>query len=103
MLAEARAAGLLIDDAKKEAVLASIGNARTMHESLTPLWWPGEFILKPHYNWTTHRTEHRMNLFRRRTIPPNSLVHESAFQFGEPYVQRLPKDAVMVQTLSPPI
>ena len=35
-----------------------------------------------------------MNRHRRRTIPPQSLVHDSAFERGEAYQARLPPGAV---------
>jgi hypothetical protein len=35
-----------------------------------------------------------MNRHRRRTIPPGSHVHASAFERGEEYCKRLPPDAV---------
>ena len=41
-----------------------------------------------------------MNLFRRRTIPPQSLVHESAYLQGAEYQKFIPADAVRVQTRS---
>jgi hypothetical protein len=37
-----------------------------------------------------------MNLFRRRTIPPKSLIHQAAFERGEEYRRLLPADGVPV-------
>jgi len=59
-----------------------------------------EFIPKKHYNWKKAREERRMNLYRRRTIPPGSLVHESVFRRGGNYKDRLPKDATPISTLA---
>lgn len=104
MLAEAKAAGLLVDNAKEHEVLGNGGDARyakpdpkaTIHESLTGWWRLAEFIPKRHFNWQTHREERRMNLFRRRTIPPASLVHDSVFLRGG---YTLPPDVIRVETV----
>lgn len=103
MLNEAMTAGLLTDSAKVNFVLGRSGGgyvapnpSAAAHESLTLPWWPAEFIPKRHYNWKEHKEERRMNLFRRRTIPPGSLIHQSAFERGDEYKARLPADAVRV-------
>lgn len=88
MLCEARKAGLLIDDQTAQDILGRTpGSPFThgspeakAHESLTG-WWPlAEFIPKRHYNWRNGTEERRMNLFRRRTIPEGSLVHDSVVE-----------------------
>jgi uncharacterized protein (DUF2235 family) len=104
MLGEAEAAGLRIDAAKKAQVLGKAPGSKCAppdpngmaHESLNGLWVLAEFLLKKHYNWKTGKVERRMNLFRRRTIPENSLVHQSAFQRSGNYRTRLPKSAIQV-------
>jgi uncharacterized protein (DUF2235 family) len=107
MLQEAKATGLLVIADKEREVLGVTGtgnfvipdsNAKA-HESLKGWWNLAEFILKRHFNWKTKREERRMNFYRRRTIPPASLVHESAFERSESYSRRLPADAVKVSTL----
>ncbi len=97
MLYEAEAAGLMIDEYRMAVVLGETGGEHvkpdplaTMHPSLTPVWWPAEFVFKRHYNWTSQQWERRMNLGRRRTILEGSLIHESAFLRGADYVKRLP-------------
>jgi uncharacterized protein (DUF2235 family) len=102
MLREAIAAGLLVDQARVDLVLGRSGGGyvlpnptAAMHESLTPAWWPAEFIRKRHYDYTTKQEGKRMNRFRRRTIPSRSLVHHSAFQRGPDYIKLLPPDAVI--------
>jgi len=108
MLQEAKAAGLLVDEAKEKEVLGVAGtggfvlpNAQAdAHESLKGGWNVAEFIPKKHYNWKKAREERRMNLYRRRTIPPGSLVHESVFRRGGNYKNRLPKDATPISTLA---
>ena len=65
-----------------------------MHKSLKGLWWLAEILWKRHYNWVKQKWERRPNLGRRRTIPPNSLIHESAYQRGDDYAKRLPPDAI---------
>ena len=104
MLKEATDAGLLVDPLRVDLVLGRSGgdyvppNATAeMHESLTPAWWPVEFIPKRHYDWKAKEEKRRMNLFRRRTIPKGALIHQSAFQRGEAYSKLLPADAVIVQ------
>ncbi|HEY6816765.1 MAG TPA: hypothetical protein VI168_14600, partial [Croceibacterium sp.] len=41
-----------------------------------------------------HRTEQRMNLWRRRTMPEDAVVHDVAWQIAEGYAKRLPARAV---------
>ena len=103
MLQEAKWAGLRVDPAKENEVLGrsetgAPNPAAGMHESLKGAWRIAEFIPKKHYNWKTRQWEHRMNLFRRRTIPPGSLVHESAYQRGTAYQKLLPAGATAIAT-----
>src|SRR5262245_41462190 len=65
-----------------------------MHESLTGLWWLAEILWKRQYNWAKRQWERRPNLGRPRTIPPGSLIHESAYKRGGEYAKRLPPDAI---------
>lgn len=107
MLQEAKAAGLFVLPDKEAEVLGVSGKGDFVlpnpqadaHESLKGLWNIAEFIWKKHYNWKTGREERRMNLYRWRTIPPKSLVHDSAFLRGGNYKKRLPDDAIPVSTL----
>lgn len=101
MIGEARAAGLLVDPQRVDLVLGRSGGDYVppdangiMHESLKGWWWIGEYVFKRHYNWEKRVWEHRMNRGRRRTIPPNSLIHESAYQRGGAYADRLPPDGI---------
>jgi uncharacterized protein (DUF2235 family) len=108
MLREARAAGLLVSDAEQAKILGETGGAGYVppnpaaprHESLKNAWRIAEFIPKRHYNWKTGRSERRMNLFRRRTIPAGALIHDSAFQRGDVYIGKLqlPTEYVRVKT-----
>src|SRR5262249_9756589 len=108
MLAEAYANGLKLNKHRTDVVLGRNGQkpppsgVPQMHNSLTVAWWPAEFVPKKHYDWHTKATNWRMNLFRRRTIPAGSLVHESAFQRGREYQSLLPSDAVRVASLPLP-
>ena len=104
MLREAMAANLQTDPARVDLVLGRAGGGYAepcakakLHESLTLLWWPAEFIPKHHYDWQQKRETRRMNLFRRRTIPPGSLIHRAAYERGESYAKRLPADAIRVE------
>jgi len=110
MLQEAKWAGLRVDQTRENDVLGR-GDADSYvapnqmaaaHESLTGAWRIAEFVPKRHYNWKSGKWGHRMNLFRRRTIPPGSLIHESAYQRGEAYQKLLPPDAIRVKTRSNP-
>jgi hypothetical protein len=101
MLDEAKKAGLLTIPQKEPDVLGLSVNQQyvaaspgaCLHESLTPAWWITEFVPKKHWNWKTGKWEHRMNLFRRRTIPAGSWVHECAYLRGADYLKKLPADA----------
>ena len=100
MLKEAIGAGLLVDPSQMDRVLGKTGGSAppdpnaTMHESLKGFWWLAEFLWKRHYNWSKQAWLRRANLGRRRTIPPMSLIHESAYQRGDDYAKRLPPDAI---------
>ena len=108
MLAEAENSGLLTEAARKASVLGTADNPGSdkedskapPHESLTGWWRLAEFIPKRHYNWKTGREERRMNLFRRRTVPAGSLIHQSVFERGADYLKRLPAGVVPVTTLA---
>jgi hypothetical protein len=104
MIDEAIAAGLLVDREKAAEVLGRRGSGAYVsasprapgHESLKGFWNLAEIVPKRHWNWKAGRWERRMNLYRRRTIPPGSLIHESAYLQGEAYRQRLPADGRQV-------
>jgi uncharacterized protein (DUF2235 family) len=103
MIKEAIAAGLLVDEDRLRLMLGRAGGGYAapqadarIHESLMGWWRIAEFVPKRHYNWTSKKEEARPNLFRRRTIPPGSLIHQSAFDRGAAYQTRLPPDAIRV-------
>jgi uncharacterized protein (DUF2235 family) len=103
MLDEAVAKGLAVDYEKIERVLGSRGGpyappdpTAKAHESLTWKWWAAEFLFKRHWDWNRGTWRWRPNLGRRRTIPPGSMIHCSAYQRGTDYQKRLPADAVIV-------
>jgi uncharacterized protein (DUF2235 family) len=106
MLEEARAAGLLVNPDKEAEVLGKTASKQyvsaspnaQIHESLTGVWNLAEFIPKRHWNWATGKWEHRMNLYRRRTIPAGSLVHDAAYLQGADYHARIPADAARIST-----
>jgi uncharacterized protein (DUF2235 family) len=110
MLEEAEAAGLLIDAARRRELLGQTGGDRHVapnalaaaHESLAGAWKPAEYVPKKHFDVVTGTQGRRMNLGRRRAIPPKSLVHASAFERGDEYRQRLPADAIRVDRRPPP-
>ena len=101
MLAEAISAGLAVDPLQMDLVLGQSGSGyaapdakAVMHESLTGAWWLAEILWKRHYNWLKQKWERRPNLGRRRTIPPKSLIHQSAYQRGDDYKNLLPADGI---------
>jgi uncharacterized protein (DUF2235 family) len=103
MLDEAVAAGLAVDPEKVETILGNRGPPHRkpdptagMHESLRGLWWVAEFFFKRHFDWNRKEERRRMNLGRRRTIPPGSLIHPAAYERGPEYRKRLPPDAIRV-------
>lgn len=105
MLKEAKMEGLLTDPARESEVLGRGGSKRfvappdpnaTLHESLRGAWNIAELIPKKHYDWSKEKWGHRMNLWRRRTLPPGALVHEAAWERYGGYHERLPQDAVKV-------
>ena len=108
-LQEAKSAGLRVDPVKENELLGLSGGGKYMppnaaadpHNSLKGLWVLAEFVPKRHYNWKTRSWEHRMNLFRRRTIPEGALIHESAFQRGLEYQKLLPDRKERVSTKIP--
>ncbi len=89
MLLEARAAGLLVDDARAQIVLGFTDpiphpfmpryvqpdNNTDAHQSLKGFWWILELI--PRKYWSADGSSWRLPLGRRRTIPQGSLIHES--------------------------
>jgi len=107
MLEEARLAGLRVIDAKQEEVLGRTGKDYVsadpnacMHKSLAKWWNIAEFVLKPHYDYATKKTRRRMNLYRHRTLPKESMVHESAY-LRDGY-KMIPADAKPVRTVRAP-
>jgi uncharacterized protein (DUF2235 family) len=102
MLDEAEEYGLKVDPQRRLEVLgrAPVQGYRyvppdvngMMHESLTGAWKLAEYLPKPHYNSDKNRMERRMNLSRRRTIPPGSVIHWSAYERKDKYAARLPGD-----------
>jgi uncharacterized protein (DUF2235 family) len=103
MMDEAAALGLIFDDERRATVLGDRGGgyvkpdpAADAHESLSGWWWPAEFVLKRHYDRDRKLDSRRMNLGRRRKIPPRSSIHRSAYERSAEYAKRLPADAVIV-------
>jgi uncharacterized protein (DUF2235 family) len=104
MIEEAIQAGLEVDPAKVKEVLGYGSSEHVRpdpdaqaHESLSGWWHLAEIVPKKHYDFVTGMTRRRMNFWSPRTIPPQSLVHESAFA-RRGYRDRFPKDAVEIKT-----
>lgn len=109
MLREAEAKGLRVDPDRARAVL---GGAQPyvapnpdgpLHESLTGLLWAvAEYVPKPRYDWRTRREERRANRFRRRTVPPGSVMHWSVYdRAGGAYAAGLSLPADVTVLLRP--
>ena len=90
MMSEAERAGLRFDPQRKANMLgakkpyvAPDPATTNQHKSLKGWWWLAELWPKLTHRQTTPgvwRSSIRLNLGRRRTIPPGSLVHESVAQ-----------------------
>lgn len=86
MAREAQKAGLLLEETRLAEVLGS-GNSRysppspqaPLHNSMTPIWSLAEFVPKKRWNYASMAWEWRMNRFRRRTLPPELVVHDVAW------------------------
>lgn len=105
MLEESEKSGLRVDQGRKQNLLGRApGSSYTppnptadMHESLKGFGWNvAEFVPKRHFDRKTGKEKRRMNLYRRRTIPSGSLIHNSAYQRGAEYAKLLPADAIKV-------
>lgn len=99
---EESAAGLLTDSGRVDLILGRAGGGYAtpnrkamMRNSLKGSWCLCEFVPKRHWDWKKHKETHPMNLFRRRTIPPDALIHQSAYERGG-YDGRFPDDTVAV-------
>jgi uncharacterized protein (DUF2235 family) len=87
MVCEAEHAGLTVDPTRKAEILggklpyvAPDPLTRNQHESLSRWWWIAEFWPKITHIETspgTWKKHFRLNLGRRRYIPPDVVVHES--------------------------
>lgn len=101
IMREARAAGLIFNEARASEVLGMTSGSRytprsvnfKLHNSLKGWWILAEFIPKPYYDFDTGQRSWRANLFRRRPMPEGSLVHASAYLRGNDYCKRLPPGA----------
>lgn len=113
MIEEAKPAGLLVDPKVEDEVLGRTGDGKycaatpdsKVHNSLQGLWHIAEFIPKRYWDQESEHWAYGINFYRRRALPPNSLVHDAAFLQGQPYVSRIPTDAIRVSTVrdQPPI
>jgi uncharacterized protein (DUF2235 family) len=82
ILEEAEHAGLLVDHERLHAVLNKTPATPKpwtdpQHESLTPAWWPAEFLPKVQQGSPGRRSRLRMNLGRRRFIQEGACLHKS--------------------------
>lgn len=101
MIEQAREAGMAFDEARLADVLGRGADpyvtpdpTARMHNSLLPFWWLAEFVPKRHWNNQNETWEWRFNLFRRRHMGDNPVVHDSAWARGTAYLKRLPAGAI---------
>jgi uncharacterized protein (DUF2235 family) len=92
MIKEAVQHGLVIDKNSLDTLEKSNEDAVT-HESLHGAWKVAEFIPQRVYDIHSGKLTLRMNLFRRRMVPPGSLVHESAFEIPRK-LENVPSDVI---------
>ncbi|WP_132391306.1 DUF2235 domain-containing protein [Novosphingobium sp. PhB165] len=106
MAQEAEKAGLLLDPDRLAQVLGKDGglyapespNAK-VHYGMHPWFWAlAEFVPKKHWNFDCKRWEWRMNLFRRRSLPPAPVVHDVAWEIPG---YALPDGAVKLSQSAP--
>lgn len=105
MIAEAKAAGLLVEDAKVADILGGCPGFAPpdpngeMHNSMSAAWRIVEYVPKPHWNGKTN--EWRRNLARQRTWPAKPCVHDAAWERAGGYSDRLPADAIKLSAAFP--
>lgn len=106
MAVEAAKAGLLLDQARLDEVLgrseeayAPMSPDAKVHFGMKPWFWSlAEFVPKKHWSFPKQRWAWRANLFRRRTLPAEPIVHDVAWQIpGYP----VPRGAVKMSTVFP--
>jgi len=104
LMVEARDKGLLFDDKRARWVLGVTDGSPykrasvelPVHESLVGWWKLAEYVPRPHYDWQSGKTAREMHRGRRRRMPDQSLVHESAFLRGPEYMQGIGANPVKV-------
>jgi uncharacterized protein (DUF2235 family) len=87
MVCEAERAGLIVNSSRKGAILGGTPpytppdpTTKNQHESLKGAWWIAELwpkIIRTEVEPHVWKKKHRMNLGRRRFIPPDAVVHQS--------------------------
>jgi uncharacterized protein (DUF2235 family) len=98
MLIEARAKGLVVDNARAETILGkTVGSLYAkpdpiapLHDSLIKWWRLAEFVPKKHFDFATGKTTWRMNNFRPRQLPTDAVIHETAYLRASPYADKFP-------------
>lgn len=88
MLCEAASLGLLVDETKAQEVLGYVpppppypADAKApINNSLTAAWWVVEFLPHSYYDPVTRRVKWSIPLGKRRIIPEDSVLHESAMK-----------------------
>jgi hypothetical protein len=105
MICEAAAYGLQFDGPRLRKMLGAVPSwyippdpNGPLHNSLTCPWVPLELMPRRVYEPITQSWPYRINFFRRRAIPKDADIHESAFERKEKYRKRLPTTARRVAT-----
>jgi len=81
IVSEAEQAELLVDKNRQTSVLAKTSATPKpwlddKHESLTPAWWPAEFLPKLSRDAQTQKRRLRLNLGRRRFVQKGACLHK---------------------------
>jgi uncharacterized protein (DUF2235 family) len=86
MVREAQAAGVKFDEAQVTKFLApnpppagQEWSASSIHESLTALWWPCEFLPKKYWDFHAQPPQYRFRIpmGKPREVPPGAHLHRS--------------------------
>jgi uncharacterized protein (DUF2235 family) len=106
MICEAAVQGLSFEPTRLARMFGAPGSPYVapnpqgiLHNSMTSFWPVCELLPKKVFDPQTKTWPWRINRFRRREIPPDALVHESAFERGPTYRRYFPATATMVRSV----
>ncbi len=107
MLVEAGAFDLIIDKAAAKKILnepVSPDHTAKQHNSLKWFWWPAELWPKLYADAKkNYKKRPRLNLGRRRSMPENSVLHESVLKRIDELPRYRPANLPKTYTIEPAI